>query len=390
MGKKVVLAYSGGLDTSAALVYLKEKGFDVVAFCADVGQDENFEAVRRRALELGADKIIVEDLRDEFVKKYVFKMLKANAEYEGYLLGTSIARPAIAKRQVEIAVKEGAEFVAHGATGKGNDQIRFELAYMKLAPHIKILAPWREWSFQSRKDLVEYLRRKGFNLSYEEKQYSVDENIMHTSFEGGIIEDIEKPYPLSIFKKVVPPEFANEKGEEVEIEFESSEPVVLNGVRMSPSELLLELNKIGGRNGIGIRDIVETRANGIKSRGIYETPGYEIILFAKRSLEAIVIDGNVRKLMAVLSPIYSELVYKGFWFSDEMELLQAFYDKATEKVTGKVRLFLYKGNIRILSRSSIYSSYRKSVVSFETGGGDISAWAEGFIKTLGIRFLLKQ
>lgn len=386
---KVVLAYSGGLDTSAALVYLKKKGFDVIAFCADIGQEEDFETVKKRALEFGASDVIVDDLREEFAKNYVFKILKANAEYEGYLLGTSIARPVIAKRQVEIALKYKADALAHGATGKGNDQIRFELAYMKLAPHLKILAPWREWEFRSRKDLVNYLKSNGFDISYEEKQYSVDENLMHTSFEGGIIEDIQKPYPTEIFKKVLPPEKANEKGEEVEIEFENGEPIAVNGEKLSPAKILSTLNQIGGRNGIGIRDIVETRANGVKSRGIYETPGFEIILFAKKNLESITVDGNVRKLMNVLSPIYSELVYKGLWFSDEREIMQTFFDKISEKISGKIKLFLYKGNIRILSRYSPYSLYRKDIVSFETGG-DISSWAEGFIRTMGIRFLLRK
>lgn len=385
---KVVLAYSGGLDTSAVLLYLKDKGFDVIAFCADIGQEEDFDLVKKRALQFGASKVIVEDLKEEFVRNYIFKMLKANAEYEGYLLGTSIARPVIAKRQVEIAIREKADFVAHGATGKGNDQIRFELAYMKLAPHLKIIAPWREWSFQSRKDLVDFIRTKGFDVSYEEKQYSVDENIMHTSFEGGIIEDIQKPYPLHIFRKVVPPEKADEKGEEIELDFENGEPIALDGKKLSPVEILIELNKIGGRNGIGIRDVVETRANGIKSRGIYETPGFEILLFAKKNLEAITIDGNVRKLISLLSPIYSELVYKGFWFSEEREVLQTFFDKACEKITGKIKLFLYKGNIRILSRSSPNSVYKKDIVSFETSG-DIVRWAEGFIRTLGLRFLVR-
>lgn len=385
---KVVLAYSGGLDTSAVLLYLKDKGFDVIAFCADIGQEEDFDLVKKRALQFGASKVIVEDLKEEFVRNYIFKMLKANAEYEGYLLGTSIARPVIAKRQVEIAIREKADFVAHGATGKGNDQIRFELAYMKLAPHLKIIAPWREWSFQSRKDLVDFIRTKGFDVSYEEKQYSVDENIMHTSFEGGIIEDIQKPYPLHIFRKVVPPEKADEKGEEIELDFENAEPIALDGKKLSPVEILIELNKIGGRNGIGIRDVVETRANGIKSRGIYETPGFEILLFAKKNLEAITIDGNVRKLISLLSPIYSELVYKGFWFSEEREVLQTLFDKACEKITGKIKLFLYKGNIRILSRSSPNSVYKKDIVSFETSG-DIVRWAEGFIRTLGLRFLVR-
>lgn len=385
---KVVLAYSGGLDTSAVLLYLKDKGFDVIAFCADIGQEEDFDLVKKRALQFGASKVIVEDLKEEFVRNYIFKMLKANAEYEGYLLGTSIARPVIAKRQVEIAIREKADFVAHGATGKGNDQIRFELAYMKLAPHLKIIAPWREWSFQSRKDLVDFIRTKGFDVSYEEKQYSVDENIMHTSFEGGIIEDIQKPYPLHIFRKVVPPEKADEKGEEIELDFENGEPIALDGKKLSPVEILIELNKIGGRNGIGIRDVVETRANGIKSRGIYETPGFEILLFAKKNLEAITIDGNVRRLISFLSPIYSELVYKGFWFSEEREVLQTFFDKVCEKITGKIKLFLYKGNIRILSRSSPNSVYKKDIVSFETSG-DIVRWAEGFIRTLGLRFLVR-
>ncbi|MDT7907685.1 MAG: argininosuccinate synthase [Candidatus Calescibacterium sp.] len=386
---KVVLAYSGGLDTSAILVYLRKKGFDVIAFCANIGQDEDFDLVKKRALELGATKVIVEDLREEFAKNYIFPMLRANPEYEGYLLGTSIARPVIAKRQVEIAIEEKADAVAHGATGKGNDQIRFELTYMKFAPHLKIIAPWREWEFKSRKDLVDFLRKEGFNVSYEEKLYSIDENLMHTSFEGGLIEDISKPYPDNIFKKVIPPEKANDNGEEVEIEFERGDPVAVNGERLSCAQIIQKLNEIGGRNGIGIRDVVETRANGMKSRGIYETPGVECILFAKKALEGICLDGNVRKIASMLSPIYSELVYKGLWFSPEREILQVLFDKISERINGKVRLKLYKGNFRILSRESPNSLYKKEAVSFETTG-DMVKWAEGFIRTLGLRFLLEK
>ncbi len=385
---KVVLAYSGGLDTSAVLLYLREKGYKVIAFCADIGQDEDFDAVKRNAEKLGAEKVIVEDLKDEFVSQFVFPMVRANAEYEGYLLGTSIARPLIAKRQVEIAKKEGASAVAHGATGKGNDQIRFELTYMALAPHLRIIAPWREWEFKSRSDLANYLKSRGVEIDYQEKQYSVDENLMHTSFEGGIIEDISKPYPNSIFKKVKPPELCSEKGEEVEISFENGIPVAVNGSKLTPAELLKELNEIGGRNGIGIRDIVENRVNGIKSRGIYETPGIELVIFAKKALEGICLPAGVRQLMSILSPLYSDLIYKGFWFSPERELLQHFFDKATENLTGKIKLFLYKGNIRILSRISPNSLYKKEVVSFETGG-EMIKWAEGFIRTLGLRLTIR-
>jgi argininosuccinate synthase len=385
--KKVVLAYSGGLDTSAVLVYLRKKNYRVIAFCADIGQSENFEEVKKRALELGAEKVIVEDLKNIFARDYIFPMLRANAEYEGYLLGTAIARPLIAKRQVEIALEEKADALAHGATGKGNDQIRFELTYMKFAPHLEIIAPWREWNFKSRKDLVEFLKKEGFEISYEEKQYSVDENLMHTSFEGGIIEDIEKPYPDHIFKKVVPPEKAKDDGDIVEIQFDKGDPIYLNGEKYEPHELIARLNDIAGKNGIGIRDIVETRANGLKSRGIYETPGVETIIFARKSLSAICLDYNVRKIAQILSPLYSELVYKGLWFSPEREILQVFFDKISERITGKVVLKLYKGNFKILSRSSPYSLYKKETVSFETSG-ELVRWAEGFIRTMGLRFLV--
>jgi len=388
-GRKVVLAYSGGLDTSAVLVYLKEKGYYVIAFCADIGQEEDFDEIRKRALEFGADEVIVEDLKDEFARDFIFPMLKANPSYEGYLLGTAIARPLIAKRQVEIAIEKKAEFVAHGATGKGNDQIRFELTYMALAPHLKIIAPWREWAFSSRTDLIKYLKSKGFEVNAEEKKYSIDENLMHTSFEGGIIEDISEEYPDDIFKKVVPPSKAQDKEEFVEIGFKKGIPVSVNGEVLPPHEVISVLNKIGGRCGVGIRDVVETRVNGMKSRGIYETPGVELILKAKSSLEGICLPGALRRIMDILSPIYSELVYKGLWFSEEREALQAFFDKAVEKVEGKVKLKLYKGNVKVISRTSPYSIYTKEAVSFETSG-DMVKWAEGFIRTMGLRFLLRR
>ncbi len=389
--KKLVLAYSGGLDTSAVLLYLRKKGFDVIAFCADIGQDEDFDDVRERAIMFGASEVIIEDMKEEFARDFIFPMLRAKPDYEGYLLGTAIARPLIAKRQVEIARAKGARAVAHGATGKGNDQVRFELTYMALAPELKIIAPWREWNFKSRKDLVDFIRSEGFEVDYSEKQYSVDENLMHTSFEGGIIEDVTKPYPDSIFKKVIPPEKVSRDGDEVEIEFERGNPVALNGKKLPPHILIDELNKIGGMNGIGIRDIVETRINGLKSRGIYETPGVEVILFAKKALEDICLDWNTRKLVSMLSLQYSELVYFGMWFSSERELLQSFFDKVSERINGKVKLRLYKGNMRVMSRVSDKSIYKGDMVSFETSGifegVSIPGWAEGFIRTLGLRFL---
>ena len=386
--KKVVLAYSGGLDTSAVLVYLKEKGYYVIAFCADIGQEEDFDEVKKNAERFGADEVVVEDLKEEFARDFIFPMLCANPSYEGYLLGTAIARPLIAKRQVEIALDKSADFLAHGATGKGNDQIRFELTYMALAPHLGIIAPWREWEFSSRTDLINFLRSKRFEVNPEEKKFSIDENLMHTSFEGGIIEDIESEYPDHIFKKVVPPSKAEDRWEKVEIEYKRGLPFAVDGEVMPPHEIISLLNKIGGRCGVGIRDVVETRVNGMKSRGIYETPGVELILSGKRALEEICLPGGLRKIMDILSPIYSELVYKGFWFSEEREALQAFFDKAMERVEGKVKLKLYKGNIKVVSRTSPNSIYSGEAVSFETSG-DMVGWADGFIKTMGLRFLLR-
>ena len=386
---KVVLAFSGGLDTTAACVWLKEN-FDckVVALCIDVGQREDFSEVERRAKICKADDFLLVDIKEHFVSDFVFPMMRANPSYEGYLLGTAIARPAIAKKQIEIAEKLDADAVSHGATAKGNDQVRFEITYLSLNPKIKILPVWRIWNFKGRKDLIKYLSSKNIKISVtEERPYSIDANIYHTSYEGGILEDPANEPPNDMFLMTKNPEDAPEKPEYVTIGFERGDPVSIDGEKLSPFDLLNKLNNIAGRHGIGRCDVVETRINGLKSRGVYETPGGTLILFARKSLEGLCLDGEVLRLKESLSPYYSSLIYKGLWFSPERQLLQKFIDSVSENLNGYVKLKLYKGNVYTSARNSDYSLYKKEVISFDTAGTGIEpSWAEGFIRTLALRF----
>lgn len=393
MAKKIVLAYSGGLDTSVILKWLKETyRAEVIAFAADLGQGEELNTVEERAKNTGASKVYIEDLREEFVRDFVFPMLRGNAIYEtGYLLGTSIARPLIAKRQVEIAKKEGAEYISHGATGKGNDQVRFELTAYALMPNIKIIAPWREWNFKSRTDLINYAKKHKIPVPVtKSKPYSSDRNLLHISYEGGILEDITKEPPEDIFQITVSPEKAPDKPEYIEIEFKKGDPIAINGKKMKPHILLETLNKLGGRNGIGRDDIVENRFVGMKSRGVYETPGGTIIHRARRALEAITLDREVLRLKDSLMPKYAELVYYGFWYSPERELLQKFIDEASQNVEGKVRLKLYKGNIVIAGRESKKSLYMEKMATFEAEDVYNQRDAEGFIKLNALRLRIRS
>lgn len=387
---KVVLAFSGGLDTTACLVWFKRRGFEVIAFCADVGQEEDFDEIRRRAKECGADDFVLEDIKEEFVKDFVFPMLRADAVYEtGYLLGTSIARPAIAKKQVEVARRFKAKGLAHGATWKGNDQIRFELTYKFLAPELEIIAPWRIWEFKGREDLIKFLEKEGIDVpTSPERPYSIDSNALHTSYEGGILEDPWSEPPKDMFSKTRAPELAPDTPEYLEIEFKEGDPVAVNGERTSPFEILKMLNRKVGEHGIGRADIVETRSNGLKSRGVYETPGGTVIYIARRALEGLCLDGEVLKLKDSLVPYYASLVYKGFWFSPERSALQNFIDSTQKNVEGIVRLKLYKGNVYVVGRKSERSLYRKDIISFETEEGIKPEWADGFISTLGLRFII--
>ncbi|HDD43814.1 MAG TPA: argininosuccinate synthase [Candidatus Desulfofervidus auxilii] len=385
---KIVLAYSGGLDTSVILKWLKEKyECEVIAFVADVGQEEELEGLEEKAKATGADKFYLVDLKEEFVRDFVFPAFRANAVYEaGYLLGTSLARPVIAKKQVEIALEERADAVAHGATGKGNDQVRFELTYMALAPHLKIIAPWREWNFKGRSDLITYAQKKGIPVEVTlEKPYSIDRNLLHISYEGGILEDPWKDPPQDMFKLTIAPEKAPDEPEEITIRFEKGNPVAINDEELSPANLLSYLNKIGGRHGIGRLDIVENRFVGIKSRGVYETPGGTILRIAHRALETITMDREVMHLRDSLIPRYAELIYYGFWFSPEREVLQTFMDKSQENVTGEVRLKLYKGQCIVVGRRSPYSLYSPELATFEAGTGYTPKDAEGFIRLHGLR-----
>ncbi|MCD6320101.1 MAG: argininosuccinate synthase [Candidatus Desulfofervidaceae bacterium] len=390
---KVVLAYSGGLDTSVILRWLKEKyECEVVAFVADIGQEEELSGLEEKAKATGADKFYMVDLKEEFVRDFVFPAFRANAVYEaGYLLGTSLARPVIAKKQVEIAIEENADAVAHGATGKGNDQVRFELTYMALAPHLKIIAPWREWKFKGRTDLISYAQKKKIPVeATQEKPYSMDRNLLHISYEGGILEDPWVAPPADMFKLTVSPEKAPDEPEEAVVTFEKGNPVAVNGQTLSPAELLNYLNKIGGRHGIGRLDIVENRFVGIKSRGVYETPGGTILRVAHQALETITMDREVMHLRDSLMPRYAELIYYGFWFSPEREALQAFMDKAQENVTGEVRLKLYKGTCTVLGRKAPYSLYLPELATFEAGTGYTPKDAEGFIRLHGLRLKVWQ
>ena len=385
---KVVLAYSGGLDTSVILKWLVETyGCEVIAFSADLGQGEELEGLEEKALRTGASKVYVEDLREEFVRDFVFPMFRAAAVYEGaYLLGTSIARPLIAKRLVEIAEAEGADAIAHGATGKGNDQVRFELTAYALKPDIRVIAPWREWSLDSREKLIEYAESHGIPVPVtREKPYSSDRNLLHISFEGGVLEDPWYEPDEDMFVLTADPRQAPDEPEYVEIEFESGNPVAVNGQRLSPAELLARLNEIGGRHGVGRVDIVENRFVGMKSRGVYETPGGTIWRAAHRAVESLTMDREVMHLRDSLVPRYAELVYNGFWFAPERETLQAFMDEAQRNVTGTARLKLYKGNCWVVGRKSPVSLYDPEVATFEADTVYNQADATGFIKLNALR-----
>jgi len=391
--KKVVLAYSGGLDTSVILKWLQtEYGAEVVTFTADLGQGEELEPARKKALLLGIkpENIFIEDLREEFVRDYVFPMFRANALYEGvYLLGTSIARPLIAKKQIELAEKTGADAVAHGATGKGNDQVRFELTYYALKPDIKVIAPWREWSLTSRTKLIEFAEAHQIPIPRDkrgEAPFSVDANLLHSSSEGKVLEDPAAEPDSIVYQRTLSPEDAPDKATYVEIGFERGDAVSVDGVALSPATLLAKLNELGKANGIGRLDLVENRFVGMKSRGVYETPGGTILLAAHRAIESITLDRGAAHLKDDLMPRYAELIYYGFWFSPEREMLQAAIDKSQEFVSGTVRLKLYKGNTIVVGRSSPHSLYSQDLVTFEDDQGAYDQKdAAGFIKLNALR-----
>ena len=390
--KKVVLAYSGGLDTSVILKWLQETyGCEVVAFCADLGQGEDLKAAKKKALSIGASKVYVEDLREVFVKEHIFPMLRGNAVYEGsYLLGTSIARPLIARRQIELARKEGADAVSHGATGKGNDQVRFEVTYMALAPKVRCIAPWREWSFRSRRELIEYASTHGIPVTATKaKPYSMDLNLFHISYEGGILEDPWEAPPEEIFQMTVSPEHAPDKPRLVEIDYERGNPVAVDGKRMSPATLLAHLNRLGGEHGVGRVDLVENRYVGMKSRGVYETPGGTILHVAHRGLESLTLDREVLHLRDSLVPKYAELIYYGYWYAPEREMLQKALDEAQQDVSGTVRVKLYKGNCTVVGRRSERSLYRLDLATFEEDEAYRQKDAEGFIRLSALRLAIR-
>ncbi len=393
--RKVVLAYSGGLDTSVILKWLQEAyGCEVVTFTADLGQGEELEPARKKALMLGikADNIFIEDLREEFVRDYVFPMFRANALYEGqYLLGTSIARPLIAKKQIELAEKVGADAVAHGATGKGNDQVRFELTYYALKPDIRVIAPWREWELESRTKLIDFAEKHQIPIAKDkrgEAPFSVDANLLHSSSEGKVLEDPALEADSIVYQRTISPEEAPDKASYVEIGFERGDPVSIDGVAMSPATVLTKLNELGRANGIGRLDLVENRFVGMKSRGVYETPGGTILYTAHRGIESITLDRGAGHLKDEFMPKYAELVYNGFWFSPEREMLQAMVDKSQEFVSGTVRMKLYKGNATIVGRESPYSLYRQDYVTFEKDSVYDQKDAAGFIKLNALRLRL--
>jgi argininosuccinate synthase len=391
--KKVVLAYSGGLDTSVILKWLQtEYGAEVVTFTADLGQGEEIEPARQKAINLGIkpENIFIEDVREEFVRDYVFPMFRANAVYEGvYLLGTSIARPLIAKKQIEIAEKVGADAVAHGATGKGNDQVRFELGYYALKPGIKVIAPWREWDLTSRTRLLEFAEQHQIPIAKDkrgEAPFSVDANLLHSSSEGKVLEDPSQEADSIVYQRTISPEDAPDKATYVEIGFEKGDAVSIDGETLSPATLLTRLNALGKANGIGRLDLVENRFVGMKSRGVYETPGGTILLAAHRGIESITLDRGAAHLKDELMPRYAEMIYNGFWFSPEREMLQALIDRSQEFVTGTVRLKLYKGNTDVVGRSSPWSLYSEKLVTFEDDQGAYDQKdAAGFIKLNALR-----
>ena len=394
--KKVVLAYSGGLDTSVILRWLQDQyNAEVVTFTADIGQGEEVEPARAKAEMLGIKEIFIEDLREEFVRDYVFPMFRANPLYEGvYLLGTSIARPLIAKRQIEIARAVGADAVSHGATGKGNDQVRFELAYYALQPDIKVIAPWREWDLGSRTKLIEYAEQNQIPIPRDkrgEAPFSVDANLLHISAEGKVLEDPWIAPEEYIFSRSVSPEDAPDSPTEIEIEFDAGDPVAIDGVAMSPATLLTRLNALGGANGIGRIDLVENRFVGMKSRGVYETPGGTILLTARRAMESITLDRGAAHQKDELMPRYAELVYNGFWFSPEREMLQAAIDSSREAVRGVARVKLYKGNVIVTGRKSPNSLYNADLVTFEEGAVDYDHGdAHGFIRLNALRLRVNK
>jgi argininosuccinate synthase len=393
--KKVVLAYSGGLDTSVILRWLQETyGCEVVTFTADLGQGEELEPARKKAEQAGVKEIFIEDLREEFVRDFVFPMFRANALYEGqYLLGTSIARPLIAKRQIEIAAKVGADAVAHGATGKGNDQVRFEVTYYAFKPDIKVIAPWREWDLTSRTKLIEYAERHQIRIPRDkrgEAPFSIDANLLHTSAEGKALEDPWAEAEEFVYSRTVAPEAAPDQPEYVEIEFKHGDAVAVNGAALSPARLLARLNELGGKHGIGRVDLVENRFVGMKSRGVYETPGGTILYAAHRGIESITLDRGAAHLKDELMPRYAELIYNGFWFTPEREMLQALIDKSQEHVEGTVRLKLYKGQARVVGRKSPQSLYSLAHVTFEADQVYTQRDAEGFIKLNALRLRLAK
>ncbi|SFK48192.1 argininosuccinate synthase [Methylocapsa palsarum] len=391
--RKVVLAYSGGLDTSIILKWLRtEYGCEVVTFTADLGQGEEISPARDKAILLGVreENVFIEDLREEFVRDYVFPMFRANAQYEGlYLLGTSIARPLIAKKQIEIARKVGADAVAHGATGKGNDQVRFELSYYALEPDIKVIAPWREWALTSRTALIAFAEENQIPIAKDKRgdaPFSVDANLLHASSEGKVLEDPAQEVPDYVYSRTLNPEDAPDKPTYIEIDFEKGDPVAIDGVAMSPATLLEQLNALGRANGVGRLDLVENRFVGMKSRGMYETPGGTILYVAHRGIESITLDRGAAHLKDELAPKYSELIYNGFWFSPEREMLQALIDRSQEFVSGRVRVKLYKGSAFVVGRSSPYSLYDQDLVTFEEGAAAYDHRdAAGFIKLNALR-----
>jgi argininosuccinate synthase len=390
--KKIVLAYSGGLDTSVILTWLAETyGCPVVAFSADIGQEEELDNLEEKGLATGAEKVVIDDLKETFANDYVFPAFRANAIYEGsYLLGTSLARPLIAKRQVEIAQQESADAVSHGATGKGNDQVRFELTYQALAPEIKIIAPWRTWDLNSRQALMDYAKSHGIEVpTTPKKPYSTDRNLLHISYEGGVLEDPWQKPPEDMFTLSVSPQAAPDNPETIEIGFERGNPVSINGSEMTPATLLASLNKLGGKHGIGRVDLVENRFVGMKSRGVYETPGGTILRIAHMAMESITMDREVMHLRDSLIPKYAELVYYGFWFSPEMGALQVLIDETQKTVSGTVRLELYKGNCTVVGRKSDLSMYRNDFATFESDDVYRQQDAEGFIRLNALRLRIQ-
>ena len=393
--KKVVLAYSGGLDTSVILRWLQDTyKCEVVTFTADIGQGEELEPARAKAEMMGVKQIFIDDLREEFVRDFVFPMFRANALYEGvYLLGTSIARPLIAKRQIEIAREVGADAVAHGATGKGNDQVRFELSYYSLQPDIRVIAPWRTWDLTSRTRLLDFAERHQIPIAKDkrgEAPYSTDANLLHISYEGKALEDPWIEPDADIYTRSVDPALAPDKPEYVEIEFAKGDPIAVNGAKLSPAALLTELNRLGGKHGVGRLDLVENRFVGMKSRGIYETPGGTLLIAAHRGIESLCLDRGASHLKDEMMPRYAELVYNGFWFSPEREMLQALIDKSQEHVAGTVRLKLFKGVASVVGRKSPVSLYRQDVVTFEEDSVYNQQDAEGFIKLNALRLRLAR